>query len=56
MTASVGTGQARDETEAVKHIISLCAKLDSKFICRILNHTAELHRHVKSPSEGNGLI
>ncbi len=33
MTASVGTGQARDEKEAIKHILQLCAQLDAKTIC-----------------------
>ena len=52
LTASVGVGKAKDVKQAVQHIKSLMANLDSAVICTVQNNMSELRRYVNVPDEG----
>ena len=56
LTASVGVGKARDVNQAVTHILSLCANLDSQAVVTVKKHTAVLARHVINPDESMQVV
>ena len=52
LTASVGVGKAKNVDQAVQHIKSLMANLDSEMICAVKNNMKELRSYVNVPDEG----
>ena len=53
LTASVGTGKAKDEEKVEKHIISLAANLDAHKIVTVVNESESLIQHTNTPEQGN---
>ncbi|KAI6185105.1 hypothetical protein M3Y99_01960400 [Aphelenchoides fujianensis] len=48
MTATVGTGGAKNVSEAVNHLSHICANLDTRNVEQVLVNRAELSQHVAS--------
>ena len=51
MTASVGVGKARGLTEAMGHILKLCANLDCRHLKTVRKNWRELDEHVNKPDQ-----
>ncbi|XP_060584942.1 antiviral innate immune response receptor RIG-I-like isoform X2 [Ruditapes philippinarum] len=51
LTASIGTGRAKTEKDALEHIFNVCASLDVRCLSTVEEHTEDLSKHVSVPKE-----
>ncbi len=56
MTASLGTGKAKDQEQANRHTIQICANMDAQSISMVTRYTEQLKKRVNIPKEGEDLI
>ncbi|XP_045067830.1 probable ATP-dependent RNA helicase DDX58 [Coregonus clupeaformis] len=56
LTASVGIGSFKNQSEAENNIYQLCASLDTRIISTIHRHTDELHSYVHTPDKDFFLV
>ncbi|XP_076460838.1 ATP-dependent RNA helicase DHX58-like isoform X2 [Babylonia areolata] len=49
LTASVGVGKAKNQEQARRHILKLCAHLDAEHICTVTENTEQLARYSNDP-------
>lgn len=54
LTASPGAGKAKNDEDAIEHLVKLCANLDASEICTVRreDNVAELQQKVNVPIEG----
>ncbi|XP_060565541.1 antiviral innate immune response receptor RIG-I-like isoform X2 [Ruditapes philippinarum] len=51
LTASIGTGRAKSEQDALEHIFNVCASLDVRDLSTVEKHKDDLAKHVSIPKE-----